>query len=237
MKKILFSFAFAGLSSAFALTNLEIIAFYEDMLRLQVPNIKVSVAKREKIDKHYERVELSIRAGSEEMRELLFVRDDYIFPDIIDVGAEKSYRADFEEQRRSAAKAEFDKKVKAVLKDEPHKIAIGDNKKPVMYVFSDPECPYCRQQLENVENDLKKYQVVYVLTTVHGESALQKVAQIYTEIASAKTDSQKLAIMRKYYAPNAATPKAPKKAYEEAVKIYEKYAKLGLRSVPTFVLE
>lgn len=237
MKKFAFLLVFAGLSSAFALSNAQIIAFYEDMISSQVPNVKVSIGKRTKLTQGYESVELIIRADGEEGRELLFVKDDFMFPDIIDVKGKKSYRQDYEEQKRAAAKAEFEKNAKVTLKAEPYIIALGDAKKPKVYVFSDPECPYCRAHLATIEDELKKYQVNFVLTTVHGDSGFHKVAQIYTEIKKAPTDAQKIAILRKYYAPNAKTPKASQNAYNEAVKLYEKYGKMGLRSVPTFVEE
>ena len=235
MKKFVFLLAFVLFVPAFALTNAEIIGFYELMLKPQMPNVKLSVSKREKIADGFESVELLIKDGKDEGSDIVFVRGDFIFPDIIDVKKKKFFRQEYELKKIHSAKSEFERAAREALKTESQIIALGDSKKPKMYVFSDPECPYCQAHLARIDNELKSYQVNLVLTGIFGERSFNKIAQIYTEIKSAKTDAQKLAILRKYYDKKAKVPKASKKAYDEAVALYEKYAKMGLSSVPTYI--
>lgn len=246
MKKIAFLLAFACASLAFvacssanggskALSNEQIIAFYEAMFKSQMPEATLFINKREKLSGGFESVELVIKVRGMESSEILFVKDDYIFPDVIDVKNQKSFRQDFEMKQYQSARANFESKAKAALKDESQIIALGDTKKPKLYVFSDPECPFCRQHLAGIEKELENYQINFVLTTVHGESAFKKVAQIYAESKNAKTDSAKIAILRKYYDEKAKAPKVAQKAYDEALALYEKYSAMGLRTVPTFV--
>ena len=224
-----------------SLSNAEIIAFYETMFKSQMPEAQLSINKREQLSGGFESVELVIKVREMQMSEILFVKDDYIFPDVIDVRKQKSFRQDFEMKQYQSARTNFESKAKVALKDEHQIIALGDAKKPKLYVFSDPECPFCRQHLAGIEKELENYQINFVLTTVHGnsdfkkDSAFKKVAQIYAEAKNAKTDAAKIAILRKYYDEKAKTPKVAQKAYDEAVALYEKYAAMGLRSVPTFV--
>ena len=206
-------------SSSKALSDAEIIAFYQGIFQSQMPDAEVSVGKREQLDGGFESVELVIKVRGMQSSEFLFVKEGYIFPDVIDVKNKKSFREELAIKQYQSSKAEFDNKVKAAK----------------IYVFTDPECPFCRQHLANIEQELESRQINIILTSVHGESAFKKVAQIYLEAKNAKTDSAKIAILRRYYAPNVKTPKVAQKDYEAAVALYEKYAAMGLRSVPAFV--
>lgn len=217
------------------LSNEQILTFYEAIFKMQMPDAQLSINKREKLSGGFESVELVIKMQNKESSEILFVKDDYIFPDVIDVINQKSFREELEIKRYQDAKINFEKNAKIALQNETQIIALGDGTKPKIYVFSDPECPFCRQHLANIEEELKDYQINFVLTSVHGESAFKKVAQIYKEAKNAQNDKAKIAILRKYYNEKAPTPKVDKKAFDEAIALYEKYTQLGLRSVPVFV--
>lgn len=244
MKKISFVSLLMGVSLLFIscsstsnknLSNEEIIAFYETIFKTQMPEAKLSINKREKLSGGFESVELIIAVANRQSSEVLFVKDGYIFPDVIDVANQKSFREEQETKQYLDARANFEKNAKIALQNETQIITLGEDKKAKIYVFSDPECPFCRQHLNNIEQELQNYQVNFVLTTVHGENAFKKVAQIYTEAKNAKSDKAKIAILRKYYDEKASTPKVTQEAFNEAVALYEKYARMGLRSVPVFI--
>lgn len=217
------------------LSNDEIISFYEAMFKAQMPEAQLFINKREKLSDGFESVELVIKIKDRQSSEILFVKDDYIFPDIIDVKNKRSFRQEFEVKQYQDARTAFETAAKAALQNETQIIALGDSKKPKLYVFSDPECPFCRKHLADIEKELENYQINFVLTTVHGKSAFAKVAQIYIESKKAQNDAEKIAILRKYYDEKAPTPKVAPQAYGEAVALYEKYSQIGLRSVPTFI--
>lgn len=244
MKKISFVSLLMGVSLLFIscsstsnknLSNEEIIAFYEAIFKTQMPEAKLSINKREKLSGGFESVELVIAVANRQSSEVLFVKDGYIFPDVIDVANQKSFREEQETKQYLDARANFEKNAKIALQNETQIITLGEDKKAKIYVFSDPECPFCRQHLNNIEQELQNYQINFVLTTVHGENAFKKVAQIYTEAKNAKSDKAKIAILRKYYDEKAPTPKVRQEAFNEAVALYEKYARMGLRSVPVFI--
>lgn len=130
----------------------------------------------------------------------------------------------------------YAKNAKAVAQKETMVIALGDKNKPAIYVFSDPECPYCREHLAQIDNELKNYQVNYILTPVHGKSAFEKSALIYKEAKKAKNDKEKIAILNKYYDANIKNyPKVSDAELKEVFSLYEKYRSLGLSATPTII--
>ncbi|NDJ28134.1 hypothetical protein DMB95_01525 [Campylobacter sp. MIT 12-8780] len=226
-------------SQAFADKNDEAIKFYTDLIKMQVPNAKVSVLKKEKLENsNITSVELSIKVGEQSTQDIIFVQDDFIFPEVIDVKQKRMYRQEYEMTSLEQQRAEFSQKAKAALKNETQIITLGDKNKPVLYVFSDPECPYCRAHLAGIEEELKENQLKLIITPVHGKSAFEKTALIYKESKNAKTDAQKIAILRKYYDENIKNyDKVSQKELNTYYALFEKYQKLGLRSVPTLIKE
>lgn len=76
-----------------------------------------------------------------------------------------------------------------------------------------------------------------VLTPVHDKSSLQKSFLAYKEVKTAKSDSEKIKILRKYFDENY-TVEGGAVSDAEAQKIDDlrkKYFAAGVRSVPTVV--
>ncbi|CAD7286327.1 thioredoxin fold domain-containing protein [Campylobacter suis] len=233
MKKILLLSAVAA-SSLFALTNEQILDFYKQI----VPsNVKIEVASRQKVENNtaYEAVILKVTEGDQSNDMVVFTRDDLIFNDILDLKNMTNYKQVILDKMLAS-------KLKDVYKKEDKKyiISLGDDaKKPTTVIFTDPECPYCRLELANIEKRLVNENVKMILTPVHDKSALEKSHLIYKEIASAKSDSEKVKIMRKYYDQNAVVPE--KSVSEAEVKkmddLRKKYFNAGVNSVPKIISE
>ncbi|TQR34405.1 hypothetical protein DMB92_00090 [Campylobacter sp. MIT 99-7217] len=224
-------------SMLFAASNEEIIKFYSQIVQTQLPKAKVSIIKRQKVqNSDIESVELKISSPDGELTELLFTKDKFIFPELIDIKEGISYRQEFEMNKFQEAKLAFEKKALAELKKEKLIISLGDKNKPKMYVFSDPECPYCRQHLANIEAELKTHQIDFVFTPVHDKSAFEKSALIYKESKNAKSDAEKIAIFRKYFDPKLQNyPKVSEQELKQMTDLFSKYQKLGLRAVPAII--
>lgn len=91
-----------------------------------------------------------------------------------------------------------------IKSDNKYLVKIGNDKnKPTMVVFSDPECPFCVVKLSSIEEDLKSSNIVYVLTPLpmHKEKGYEKSLAILKEAKTAKTDKEKINILKKYYNP------------------------------------
>lgn len=183
-------------ASLYAATDAQILEYFKG--QISSPDVKVKVAKREKVkeDKNYELVVIDITKNEKSQRLNLFTRGDFIFPDIIDMKSKKSLLKELEQKAQN-------EKLKSIYKKEDKKniISLGhDPKKETLVVFTDPECPYCRQELTHIDSRLKEYNLKLLLTPVHGRSSLEKSHLIYEEIKKAKDDKAKIAIIKKYYA-------------------------------------
>ena len=240
MKKIIL-FLSATLSLSLAATDAQIKKFYDETFKEQLNKPTLKILKREKVEgSDFEAVVISLESDKMKIEDMIFTKGDIIVPDIIDLKKNISYKQSYEVKKMLEQKQEFSKKALNELKKEKMLISLGDSKKPLVYIFSDPECPYCRMHLKNVRNDLKTHQIKLILTPVHGLSAFEKSALIYKEIKKAKNDEDKIKILEKYYSEKlpSYTEKSEKgfnvskKEVEEVVKLYQTYNSLGLSAVP-----
>jgi thiol:disulfide interchange protein DsbC len=137
--------------------------------------------------------------------------------------------------------AELQKKMSAIYAKEEKKniVALGsDPKKETLVVFTDPECPYCRQELEKIEERLKTNNIKLIFTPVHERSSLEKSVLIYNETAKAKNEADKIKIVQKYFDENV---KYDQKISDAEIKRIEdlklKYFGAGIKGVPFMVRE
>ncbi|MFP4332564.1 MAG: hypothetical protein ACLFQJ_04635, partial [Campylobacterales bacterium] len=82
------------------------------------------------------------------------------------------------------------KEVKKLLSDLPKDsfLEIGSGDKEIL-VISDPECPYCRQELANIEKRLDGTKMKMVLAPVHGKESFIKSELIYKN-SKGKSDKE-----------------------------------------------
>jgi thiol:disulfide interchange protein DsbC len=68
-------------------------------------------------------------------------------------------------------------------------------------IVTDPDCPYCRKELENIKERLKTANVRMVFAPVHDETAYQKSAIILEETKKLKSSdvNKIIAVFQKYY--------------------------------------
>lgn len=66
-------------------------------------------------------------------------------------------------------------------------------------IVTDPDCPYCRQELGQIENRLRTANVKLIFAPVHDDRAFVKSELIMKESSEANTVEEKIAIVRKYY--------------------------------------
>lgn len=231
MKKIILASVVAA-TSLFAASNEQIIDFYKSIAQ---PGLMFKVTERQKLAENpeYEMVVVNISNGKLSEDEIMFTKGDLLLPDIIDLKNKKAYKAEMKEKITAKnIAAQFNKEEKKNI------IMLGnDSKKPTYVMFSDPECPYCRMELEKIETTLKEANVHIILTPVHDKSALQKSFLIYKDAVKAKTDSEKIKILRKYFAEDYKV--ADNAVSDDEVKAMDdlrtKYLAAGVRSVPYII--
>ena len=229
MKKVILASVIAA-TSLMAASDKQIEEFYSQMVD---SSVKVKVADRQKVAGDIEAVVVKLSKDGNSQDEIVFTKGDFIFPDVIDLKEQKSYLAEVK-------KEVIAKGISKIYKDEDKAniIVLGsDPKKPTIIMFSDPECPYCRAELAKIETTLKDSNVEIVLTPVHDISSLQKSSLIYKDVKSAKSDSDKVKILRKYYAEdyNVDDKSVSKDDIAKIDNLRKKYFAAGVRSVPFIV--
>lgn len=228
MKKFLLPLTLSAAlaSSLFAVDN-KAIENYFDFLPA---GISVKIGKTVKVEgTNFDMVELQfMKDGAVIQNDFMFVQDQIMAPDLVNLKTKKSYRDELAKQAAAG-------KISGIYKSESldNIIKIGnDPEKDTMIIFTDPECPFCRKELKNIENELKEHNVEIVLISVHGDTAFDKINQIYKEMPNAKTDKEKIDILNKYYAEKAEAPKSSVEEMKKNRELSNKYFAAGIQGVP-----
>lgn len=84
----------------------------------------------------------------------------------------------------------------------------GKTNKKVFYIISDPMCPHCQEELKHLDDRLKQGDVKMIPVGWMGPDSANKVAEIYEQLKNIKTDSEKIALLKKVYDKNYKAPTA-----------------------------
>jgi len=234
MKKQLLWLVALLASTLFAATDAEIVEHFKSTI--QVPNITITVVSRKKVDsiEGMDFVTLNLSDGKRSQVLSIFTKDDLIFPDIISIKQGGSIKEMME-------MAELQKKLAPLYQSEDKKniITLGnDPKKETLVFFTDPECPFCRQELAKIDERLAVNNLKLIFTPVHGRTSIEKSVIIYNEIAKVKTDAEKLKILHKYYDENVKyDQKVTDKEIARIEALKTKYFGAGIKGVPFLVKE
>ncbi|MDR2635332.1 MAG: hypothetical protein LBC08_00730 [Campylobacteraceae bacterium] len=69
----------------------------------------------------------------------------------------------------------------------------------LLTIVTDPDCPYCRNELANLNEHLKTTNVRIIFSPVHDETAFIKSALILEETKKLKDNEKIISVMQKYY--------------------------------------
>ncbi|MBP5779433.1 MAG: thioredoxin fold domain-containing protein [Campylobacter sp.] len=230
MKKTILTsaLAVATLTSLNAATDEQILSVYGGAPQ----GIDIKIAERIPVEglDGFEAVILKITQGGYSQEEIIMTKGDLVFPDVFNVKEKINYKEGIKEKRLAVNLSKVYKEEKA-----ENIIKLGnDASKPTMIIFTDAECPYCRQEMDKIEERLKFYNIEIIMTSVHGNSGHSKSYMIYKDIKTAKTDADKIKVLRKYY--DKELPSQEKEAGEANVAkmqaLAAKYHAAGVNSVP-----
>ena len=110
---------------------------------------------------------------------------------------------------------------------------------PTKIVVSDPDCPYCRKHLRNINKDLEESDLKIIFAPVHEKEAFIKAQLIMKETAKLKDEDTKgkVAILEKYFKDITLGAKEQKTDYSQITKNTEKIFESGaIKGVP-FIYE
>lgn len=219
------------------------------MLLLSISNAKVYLSEAQKIEKikgFYEEnfAELKINyiektmlngleafifefeLGNEKSKEVIFVKDDLFFTDAISFNDLNSLE---DEAQAFLSQDKFQNILKALEDDKAYIITLGSGEKE-SFVFSDPECPYCKKHLQKLdENYLKEHKVHFIFFTIHSNFNL--IAGLYKELKNKQKDSEKLEIIRLFFE-NPSYKDVSKEEAKRTEELFEKYKNLGVLYTP-----
>lgn len=226
MKKIVLSSCVLA-ASLFAASDAEILGLYSNAPK----DIKISIVKREPIADGFEAVTIKFQKGELNQENIIFTKGDFMFPDIINLKTKKSEKKELEQKMLQA-------KLKDVYSKEDPKniIKLGDDsKKPTLIIFTDPDCPFCKQEMSKIKDRLKDNNVEIILTSVHGDPGFAKSYKIYEEARVAKSEDEKLAILNKYYTMQGKVEGVDAKNVKELRDLARKYQEIGITGVPMII--
>lgn len=219
------------------------------MLLLSISNAKVYLSEAQKIEKikgFYEEnfAELKINyiektmlngleafifefeLGNEKSKEVIFVKDDLFFTDAISFNDLNSLE---DEAQAFLSQDKFQNILKALEDDKAYIITLGSGGKE-SFVFSDPECPYCKKHLQKLdENYLKEHKVHFIFFTIHNNFNL--IAGLYKELKNKQKDNEKLEIIRLFFE-NPSYKDVSKEEAKRTEELFEKYKNLGVLYTP-----
>lgn len=217
--------------SSFAFSTQEVENYVRNKLHSEVTLHKVEIKEQQKISKNVESVLYSLDVSYENERfqreYYLFVIDGHYFSDEI---YDKSGVPQGQKLKKEAVSKKLLKSVQA-----GDYITLNEGKKPI-YVFTDPECPYCKRAILHVEKKMKEGSVRLIFIPVHGESAVEKSAYVYENFDKIEGIDAKITFLKKVF--NGEINKKPKdKKYIQKVEaLQKKFFDAGLEGVP-FIVE
>ncbi len=229
-KDVLLGLTLLSVSSLLGATNEEIMKHFKK--QIPIPGISVKITSRENISDGLDYVSVLISDGKGSQELSLFTEGDYIFPDAINIKKGYSLKEKIQREKRN-------KEISKIYKNEDPKniISIGnDPKKETMVIFSDPECPFCKKELDNIENVLKKYNLKIIFTPVHEKSSVEKSALIYKHTKDLKDDKKKIEVLKKYFSQEA-DEKVSDEELNRIEKLRKKYFDAGVNGTPYKVKE
>lgn len=218
-------------TSLFAATDAQIESYFK--AQIPVPTVKVTVTSRTQIKeiKGMDYVSIELSDGNRVQKVSVFTQGDLIFPDVINVNG-GSIKAKLDKQKLVQELAKIYQ-----TQNQDNVLSLGNNpKKETFVVFTDPECPFCKKEVDVIENTLKQKNLKLIFTPVHDRSALEKSVLIKKQADSAKNIEEKIAIIKKYFASEV----DGKVTDEEVAKVEESrqlYFSAGLKGVPFSINE
>jgi len=120
---------------------------------------------------------------------------------------------------------------------EDYQIKLQGKGNKITYIVSDPMCPHCREELENLESRLKNGSVVMILAGFMGDISVNKAANIIEKIKSAKTPQEQISIFKQVYAQTYAPNPSAQSTTNKVREITTMIDKTGLVPSVPFIYE
>lgn len=207
MKKLLFCLVLMGSFTAIFCDDIEKVLadnakniFNEDMKVVSVNKLKSIQGLNVVIFKNKQGQAAPVYA-SEDGKSFLAISNYYYFNDKEDTDLLSRVFEEVESINKQSAAKDADLLFDSLPKEAFILIKSKEKTDNLLTIVTDPDCPYCRNELKGIKNRLKNSNVRMVFAPVHDEKAYIKSALILKETKSLKpSDADKIiAVFEKYY--------------------------------------
>ncbi|EFS5883597.1 thioredoxin fold domain-containing protein [Campylobacter coli] len=203
--------------------------FYKNRLN-NIKDLKIKFVEKNN-DFPFESFVFEISANNQRVKEIVFVKDEYFFTDYVNFNTLESSR---EKASEILAKKSYKTILNELKKDKNYIISLGSGKNQI-FIFSDPECPFCQKHLKNIdEKYLKENTLHFIFISIHNNFKI--TASLYKNLKGKATDKEKLEIINKYFFSNF-DYEADEKDIQASEKIFNKYLNLGVNYTPFIIDE
>ncbi|EGH5917981.1 thiol peroxidase, partial [Campylobacter coli] len=136
--------------------------FYKNRLN-NIKDLKIKFVEKNN-DFPFESFVFEISANNQRVKEIVFVKDEYFFTDYVNFNTLESSR---EKASEILAKKSYKTILNELKKDKNYIISLGSGKNQI-FIFSDPECPFCQKHLKNIdEKYLKENTLHFIFISIH----------------------------------------------------------------------
>lgn len=138
----------------------------------------------------------------------------------------------------SPSNATLESLFKKIAKDNYIILDSNDkNTKKITYIISDPNCPSCQKELNNLDKHLANSHVYMLVVGLIGQDSPLKASILRERAFDMTSNKQKIALLKEVYTPNYKVPKDYLNLdTKDTMKINQKVMEAGIKSVP-FIYE
>lgn len=91
----------------------------------------------------------------------------------------------------------------SIKKNKGISFSLGENKKgQVTYMVLDSMCPYCKDKVDTIEEEMKKGKMEIIIVGFLGEESAKRANYFYKNIVNAKNDKAKIELLKKVFNKN-----------------------------------
>ncbi|MDR1007503.1 MAG: hypothetical protein LBL65_02910 [Campylobacteraceae bacterium] len=136
---------------------------------------------------------------SEDGKSFLAIAEPFLFADESDKELLIKRIDDINKINEAAKKKIYDEIFDKVPKESGILLKSQNKTDALLTIVTDPDCPYCRDELTNLNEHLKGVNVRMIFAPVHDETAFIKSALILEETKNLKDNSKIISVIQKYY--------------------------------------
>lgn len=210
-----------------------IIAFYRKKLA-NVKNLEINFVEKIEANKEldFDAFVFDFKVDDSSQREILFVKDNFFFSDFASLETLDNNKGKAIKILERKANEHI---IESLFDDSNYVVTLGTGKKEV-FIFTDPLCPFCKEHMKGIdEKYLKNNKVHFIFISVQGDAGFNRAGLIYENLDRAKTDAEKLELIKTYYDSNINQDIMSEQRILDIKMLFDKYLDLGVKYVPYII--